>query len=256
MGLGISSIGNYAVRIAKVFPDAVFGTGSDIAGKAIRAQKGSIWSKGKAGFKAVEDLSKSGSFWTRATKNLGRIKTCTLAGIRAGGKKGFFGKIAGGAKGLFKGLGKNMPFLAAASTLLFELPNIWKATKEQGIGQGLAEIGKTTARLGAGAACAAIGSAICPGIGSLVGWIAGDWIASKIVGDSYSVQKAEAEEKAKQTAQVQGQSGQIPFQGGMNTNPIANNNPYNYGMTNPMEDYSNPYANDIMMQGMKFNTVG
>ena len=42
----------------------------------------------------------------------------------------------------------------------------------------------------------------------------------------------------------------------MNTNPIANNNPYNYGMTNPMEDYSNPYANDIMMQGMKFNTVG
>lgn len=87
MGLGISSIGNYAVRIAKVFPDAVFGTGSDIAGKAIRAQKGSIWAKGIAGFKAVEDLSKSGSFWTRATKNLGRIKTCTLAGIRAGGKK-------------------------------------------------------------------------------------------------------------------------------------------------------------------------
>ncbi len=50
MGLGISSIGNYAVRIAKVFPDAVFGTGSDIAGKAIRAQKGSMRAKGIAGF--------------------------------------------------------------------------------------------------------------------------------------------------------------------------------------------------------------
>ncbi len=256
MGLGIGTFANYAIRAAKIFPDTVFGTGADVAGKAIRAQKGSIWQKSKAGFKAVENLSQSGSFWTRATKNLGRIKSCTLAGIRAGGKKGFFGKIAGGAKGLFKGLGKNMPFLAAASTVLFELPNVWKATKEQGIGQGLAEIGKTVTRLGAGAACAAIGSAILPGIGSLVGWIAGDWIASKVVGDSYSVQKAEAEEKAKQAAQAQTQAGQIPFQGGMNTNPMANNPYNNYGMTNPMEDYSNPYANDIMMQGMKFNTIG
>lgn len=256
MGLGISQLGNYAIRIAKAAPDAIFGTGSEVAGKAMKAQKGSIFQKAKAGFKAVEGLSTSGSFWTRATKNLGRIKTCTLAGIRAGGKKGLLGKIIGGAKGLFRGLGKNMPFISAATTVLFELPNIWKATKEQGIGQGITEVGKTAARLGAGAACAAIGSAICPGIGSIVGWLAGDFIASKIVGDSYSVKKAQAEEEAKKVAQNQQATGQIPFQGGMNTNPIANNPYNNYGMTNPMEDYSNPYANDIMMQGLKFNTVG
>ena len=256
MGLGISQLGNYAVRILKVIPDATFGTGTEVAGNAMRAQQGSIFQKAKAGFKAVEGLSTSGSFWTRATKNLGRIKTCTLAGIRAGGKKGLLGKIFGGTKGLFRGLGKNMPFISAATTVLFELPNIWKATKEQGIGQGIAEVGKTAARLGAGAACAAIGSAICPGIGSIVGWIAGDFIASKIVGDSYSVKKAQAEEEAKKVAQNQQATGQIPFQGGMNTNPIANNPYSSYGITNPMEDYSNPYANDIMMQGLKFNTVG
>lgn len=195
-------------------------------------------------------MQKSGSFWTRATGNLGLIKSMPLNAAKAAkaAGKGFFGQATAGVKGLFKGLGKNMPFLAAASTLLFELPNIWTATKEQGIGQGVKEVGKAGARLAGGAAGAAIGSAICPGIGTMVGWFVGDWLTGKVVGKSYSEKKAEAEEALAQAqAQAMQPQPQIPFQG----------NPYNnpYAMTNPMYDYNSPYANDIMMQNINFNQL-
>lgn len=255
----------YAKRIAKAAPDAIFGTGSEVAGAAMKTAKGSIWTKGKAGFKALEGMQATGSFWTRATANLGLIKSMPLEAAKAAkaAGKGIFGQIGAGTKGLFKGLGKNMPFIAAATTLLFELPNIWKATKEQGIGQGIAEVGKAGARLAGGAALAAVGSAICPGIGTMVGWFVGDWLTSKIVGKSYTEQKAEAEEKAQQEiAAAQQQAAQ--FQG---YNPaFQGNNPFNQfnmGMTNPMQDFNNynynnfntPYDNDIMMQQMNFNTL-
>lgn len=250
----------YGKRIVKAAPDAIFGTGAEVAGAAMRSAKGGAVTRAKAGFKALEGMQKAGSFWTRATANLGLIKSMPLKYIRAAKitGKGFFGQAAAGVKGLFKGLGKNMPFIAAASTLLFELPNIWTATKEQGIGQGVKEIGKAGARLAGGAAGAAIGSAICPGIGTMIGWIAGDWLTGKVVGKSYSEQKAEAEEalaQAQEQAQTMQPQGQVPFQG----NPY--NNPYNnpYGMTNPMFDYNlnyaDPYANDIMMQNINFNQL-
>lgn len=244
----------YGKRIVKAAPDAIFGTGAEVAGSAMRATKGGAVTRAKAGFKALEGMQKSGSFWTRATGNLGFIKSMPLKYVRAAriSGKGFFGQAAAGVKGLFKGLGKNMPFLAAASTLLFELPNIWTATKEQGIGQGVKEVGKAGARLAGGAAGAAIGSAICPGIGTMIGWVVGDWLTGKVVGKSYSEKKAEAEEALVQAqAEAMQPQNQIPFQG----------NPYNnpYGMTNPMFDYNlnyaDPYANDIMMQNINFNQL-
>ena len=235
----------YGKRIVKAAPDAIFGTGAEVAGSAMRATKGGAATKAKAGFKALEGMQKSGSFWSRATGNLGLIKSMPAKYARAAkiSGKGFFGQAAAGVKGLFKGLGKNMPFLAAASTLLFELPNIWSATKEQGV----KEVGKAGARLAGGATGAAIGSAICPGIGTMVGWFVGDWLTGKVVGKSYSEKKAEAEEALAQ-AQAMQQQAQIPFQGG---------NPYNnpYAMTNPTYDYNNPYANDIMMQNINFNQL-
>lgn len=252
----------YAKRIVKAAPDAIFGTGSEVAGAAMKSTQGSIWAKGKAGFKALEGMQSTGSFWSRATANLGLIKSMPAKYMRAAriSGKGIFGQIGAGAKGLFKGLGKNMPFIAAASTLLFELPNIWKATKEQGIGQGIAEVGKAGARLAGGAALAAVGSAICPGIGTMVGWFVGDWLTSKIVGKSYSEKKAEAEAKAQEELAAAQQQAN-PFQG---YNPaFQGNNPFNefnMGMTNPMQNfnnfnYNNPYDNDIMMQQMNFNTL-
>ena len=91
-----------------------------------------------------------------------------------------------------------MPALFAFLTIAGEIPNAYKATKEQGIGQGLKEVGKTAVRLTTGALFGAIGSAILPIGGSIVGWMVGDWIGSKIVGRSYS-EKAEEQKGNKPT---------------------------------------------------------
>lgn len=255
---------DYAKRIVRTIPDAVLGNGSEVAGSAIKTEKGSLFQKGKAGFRALEKMQESGSFWSRTTANLGLIKSMPLEAAQAAkaAGKNIFVQIGAGTKGLFKGLGKNMPFIAAASTLLFELPNIWKATKEQGIGQGVAEVGKAGARLVGGAALAAVGSAICPGIGTMVGWFVGDWLTSKIVGKSYSEKKAEAEEKAQEAlAQAQAQQQTANVAQTYNQTAFQGNNPFNQfnlGMSNPMQNYNNynnPYDNDIMMQQMNFNTL-
>lgn len=253
---------NYGKRIVNVMPEAILGNGAEVAGKAMRATDGSLLKRGKAGFKALEaDIAakklSQGGFFKRITSNLGDIPKLTKEGFNAAKAAGK-SSLWGGVKGLFKGLGKNMPFLAAASTLLFELPNIWTATKEQGIGQGVAEVAKAGTRLAGGAAGAAIGSALLPGIGTIVGWIAGEWLTSKVVGKTYSEKKAEAEALAQEeAAQQEAQQAvyQTPFTGTDPSNPYGYNP---YGMTNPIygyDNFSNPYADDIMMQGLNFNTM-
>ena len=204
----ISKIG----RVIKVLPDLVLGNGAETAGQAIRTtikNKGSIFEAAKEGVKATEKLSVAASgakigFFTRVTSNIGRISTLTKAGIRAGGAKaGFFGKILGGTKGFFKGLGKNMPLIGALMTIAFEIPNVIKASKEQGIGQGVKEVAKAGARLAGGGIGAAIGSAICPGFGTCIGWMVGEWLTGKVVGKTYSEKVAEAEYEAQMAAEQQ-----------------------------------------------------
>lgn len=248
---------NYGRRIINVAPEMMLGTGSDLIGEAAKKTDGSFFKKAKAGFRALEDdinvkQATQGGFLKRLVNN---IKT-TPKDIWASAKKGFNtakleGKssIWGGIKGFGKGFGQKMPFIGAALTVLFELPNIWTATKEQGIGQGVKEVAKTGSRLAGGAIGAAIGSAICPGIGSIIGWVAGDWLTSKIVGKSYTENKMEEEMKVQEYAQQQ--AAQPAFTGG---------NPYGaQGMTNPMYGYndysSNPYSDDIMMQQLNFDTL-
>lgn len=250
----VPKVMGYTKRIIKTAPDAIFGASSDIAGQAMRSTSGSLWTKAKAGFRAVEALQQNGSFFSRITSNLKFIPELTAKYARAARISGG-GRIASffaGTKGFFKGLGKNLPFIAALPVVLFELPNIWRATKEKGIGQGVTEVVKTGARLAGGAIGGAIGSAICPGIGSAIGWIAGEWLTKLLIGKSYTEKKEEAEEQSKvvQTPEQTQPTGQVPtFEG----------NPYNpnTAMSNPFSnnDYMNPYANDIMMQGMNFNLV-
>ncbi len=251
---------NYAKRIANVTPEMMLGTGSDLIGEAARNTKGSLYTKAKAGFLALEEDLKlkkktEGGFFKRLFNNLKStpkdISTATKEGYNAAKAAGK-NKIWGGIKGLKNGIVKKMPFIGAILTIAFELPNIWTATKEQGIGQGLKEVGKAGSRLAGGAIGAAIGSAICPGIGSLIGWIAGDWLTSKVVGKSYTEQKMDAELQAQELAQQQAQqTQQTAFTG----------NPYETEMTNPMYGYGyndmsgNPYADDIMMQQLNFNTL-
>ncbi|MBR6721973.1 hypothetical protein IKL64_00795 [bacterium] len=288
---GISAIFSGLKRVAKVLPDLVLGNGAETAGQAIRAtikNKGSIFQAAKEGVKATEKLSVAANgakigFFTRITSNIGRISSLTKAGIRAGGAKaGFFGKILGGTKGFFKGLGKNMPLIGALMMIAFEIPNVVKASKEQGIGQGVKEIAKAGARLCGGGVGAAIGSAICPGIGTMIGWIAGEWLTSKVVGKSYSEKVAEAEYEAQLAAEQAQQQGYVPqeqvvypqetvayqpaqqptFQG----NPYQQQTPYPQGaVTNPFEEIlnnnatSNPYggntfgySGDLFAQNINF----
>ncbi len=261
--VSISAIMSGAKRVAKVLPDLVLGNGAETAGKAIRETVkggGSIFQAAKNGVKATEKLSIAANgakvgFFTRITSNLGRISSLTKAGVKAGAKKGLVGKILGGTKGFFKGLGKNMPLIGALMMIGFEIPNIVKASKEQGIGQGVKELGKAGARLAGGGVGAAIGSAICPGIGTMIGWIAGEWLTSKVVGKTYSEKVAEAEaaqQEAIEQQQQQYPQGQIPFQGGQTYNPYSNptTNPYQVPNTNPMV---NPYAMGGMTNSMDLN---
>ncbi len=192
----------YGSKALKLAPEAIFGTGSEVAGKAMRKTSGSIFAKAEAGVRALEkDVAKKstqGGFFTRLWKNVKSFAPDVFhkypkAGVRAAkiaGKSTTLGAL----KGVAKGIAKKLPFIGAIATVAFEIPNIIETAKDKGIMAAAGEVLKSSARLGGGAAGAAIGSAICPGIGSIVGWVVGEWLTSKVVGKSYSEQKAEAQE--------------------------------------------------------------
>jgi len=260
----------YSGRAIKASPDIIFGKGAETfvnaAGKVTKSAGESwataLWRAVKTGGKAVETsiaatkaakggFIKQGIASLKSTPSV--IKSSITQGAavaKAAGKSG----IWGGVKGFFSGIGKKMPLLGNLLLIAMEMPNILSATKEQGIGQGVVEVGKAGARLAGGALGGAIaGSAFGP-IGSLVGWFAGEYLTSKIVGKSYTEKKVEEQEKAAEAMEIAKQQGivqQPTFTGtdGM-TNPM-NSYSYNY---NPM-DYSNPYADDLMMQKLPFNVI-
>lgn len=177
-----------AGRVAKAAPDFIFGTGSETARAAMKATKGSIFSKIKAGTKAVvkesEAAAKNGGFFKRLGKNivnlpkdLNAARKAGVSAAKAAGKSGFMG----GLKGLGKGFVSKMPLINSLLMIGLELPNVVSATKEEGIGAGLKEAGKATLRLAGGA----IGSVF----GGMLGFIGGEWAVSKLTGDTYSEKK-------------------------------------------------------------------
>lgn len=177
-----------AGRVAKAAPDFIFGTGSETARAAMKSTKGSIFSKIKAGTKAVvkesEAAAKNGGFFKRLGKNivnlpkdLNAARKAGVSAAKAAGKSGFMG----GLKGLGKGFVSKMPLINSLLMIGLELPNVVSATKEEGIGAGLKEAGKATLRLAGGA----IGSVF----GGMLGFIGGEWVVSKLTGDTYSEKK-------------------------------------------------------------------
>lgn len=285
---------NYGTRAIKVAPDVIFGKGADVfvrsAGQAAReAVKGnkswasSIWTGIKKGGTALEttiakNAATKGGFFKQALQSLktlpSTITSTTKAGARAARIAGK-SSVLGGVKGFFKGVGKKMPLLGNLMLIAFELPNIFKATKEEGIGQGVAEVAKAGGRLAGGALGAAVGSAVCPGIGSLIGWVAGEWLASKVVGKSYTEKQQELAQKQQEALEIVQQMGIDPYQqtpqDGNQVAMTPQQVPF-APMTNPFVPYqspydmmdgnyynngfSNPYADDIMMKNMKFNMIG
>lgn len=182
-----------AGRVAKAAPDFIFGTGSETARAAMKSTKGSIFSKVKAGTKAVvkesEAAAKNGGFFKRLGKNIVNLpkdmnaaRKAGVSAAKAAGKSGFIG----GLKGIGKGFVSKMPLINSLLMIGLEMPNIVSATQEEGIGAGLKEAGKATLRLAGGA----IGSVF----GGMLGFIGGEWAVSKLTGDTYSEKKAFLEE--------------------------------------------------------------
>lgn len=260
--MGISAIANvgkqayrYGKRVLNATPELIFGTSSEIAGQAMRTTKGSLFTKAQAGWHAIEKAGK-GSFFKSF---LGNIKSFIpdMGKAISDGAKGLSGlaKLKGGTKGFFKGIGSKLPFIGSAIIMLAELPNVIKATKEKGIFQGIKEVVKSGAKLAGGGLGAAIGTAIFPTGGGLIGWIAGEWLVGKIVGKSYTEEKAEKEQIIAEYTQQQVANPQVA------PAPV---NPYMFGTqpaftgsetTNPFNSNPIPYADDIMMQQLPFNMV-
>lgn len=118
--------------------------------------------------------------------------------------KKFLSKIGG----TLKGLGKRAPLIGTALMVAFELPNIFKATKEGGLINGAAETGKSAVRIAAGVACGAIGTAILGPLGSIPGFIIGDLLGKLVVGKSYSEKKAS--QQAEFTRNMTGYDVKVP----------------------------------------------
>lgn len=196
----------YGKRVAKVTPDFFFGENSDIIGGAMRNTKGSLFTKGKAGFKALEshvatETLKNGNFAKRVLSNLkstpSAIKTgykTAAAAAKAAGKNSLWA----GLKGVGKTLAKKMPFISAAATVIFEAPNVIGAFKDGGFKGGMKELGGVGIELGSMAGGAAIGSAICPGVGTVVGGLIGGLVGMFARGKTHSEKKAEEEALANQ----------------------------------------------------------
>lgn len=285
---------NYVKRAVKAAPEIIFENGTaDVFVKetnnAIKngiknggSWKSSIWNGLKNGGKAMESTiaknAASGNIFKRMFKSLKELPSVvsnyTKAGSRAAKMAGK-SSILGGTKGFFKGLGKKMPLIGNLMLIAFELPNIIKATKEQGITQGAAEVAKSGTRLVGATIGGSIGSMICPGIGSIAGFFIGDWLTSKLVGKSYTEKQDELAQKQQEALETLQQMGidptqqqatvnpQVAFGNGMTNpqlTPVTNTNPFvpyqnPYDMMNG-NYYGSAYADDIMMKGMNFNTLG
>lgn len=247
--MDISSMGSYIKRGLKMYPDFVLGTGNEPFVKALQdtvKNRGSqnyfssVWEGTKKGFLASEEhnakmLKRDGNFFKSTWKALKTTPHKISQGWKVGGQlaekagKTGLSKFWAKTKGALGGLGKRMPLVGTLLVAVTEIPNLFSAFKDLGLVGGVLETGKTGLRLGAGMTCAAIGQALVPipGIGALigglVGYMAGDWIMSKIVGKSYSEKQAEAAEKQQAMVQNSEQQGmQIPQTGLANSsNQIA-----------------------------------
>ena len=207
MGL-IGKIAKYGVRAAKLLPEMVFGTSAEVFGKGVKeAAKGtSVWTKVKAGAKAVEkDVARQaaeggGGFFKRTWKSLKTfpkdvvqeaklgIKETRLLNKQIEEKMGKeiakqVGKstFKGAAKGVGKAIAKRMPLIGAVLTLIIDGPAIFKKFKNEGFAAGMKETAGVGVELGCMAAGAAIGS-IFPGAGTVIGGIVGALVGCFIRG--------------------------------------------------------------------------
>ncbi|MDE6138077.1 MAG: hypothetical protein K2F57_01240, partial [Candidatus Gastranaerophilales bacterium] len=157
--MGIASIATksfgYGKRLANIAPEFLLGTGAEAVGKGMKNAKGSIWSKIKAGGKALEaDVaakSVKGGFVKRTFKELLNTPKALLNGSKVGARAAkIAGKstIKGALKGAGKTIAKRMPMIGAVATLAIEAPTIYKSFKEGGFKAGMKECAGVGVELG------------------------------------------------------------------------------------------------------------
>lgn len=237
----------YGQRAWKLYPGFVTGTANDVMAAAMksriknRAATGEKWFKAvKGGFKdgilAAEKYNNKvvakngGNAWAALWKNIKTIPSQIGRGWKVGGARAASlgkSKFLGSLKGAMKGIGTRMPLIGTLILAATSLPDIFKATANEGIVSGGAEAVKVAARVGGGTLGAAVGTAVLGPIGGIAGYAIGDWLTAKVVGKSYSERKYEqeqkmaeeveqlAEEKAQEAIQTAGYQ-QVPFTGGYN----------------------------------------
>lgn len=224
------SIGRIATNVGKLLFDSKYQTvventiknSGSIYKAAGKSKFTNFGTQIKDGFIKAEQSTAGVSVW----KGMKTSATSLPSDISAAWKNttGFWKQT--GAVG--KELGKRLPLLGSALMVAFEIPNIYTATKDEGLVSGIFEAGKSTARLAGGAAAAAIGQAICPIplVGGLLGWMIGDKLVSMVVGKSYSEKKEELAENLRNSALVENQAIQTSQMVG---NPTFGNYPQ-YGL--------------------------
>ncbi len=278
----INAIANGAWQFLKSTPRMVLGDGHEIISNTLRtAIKGTkneagkyvggngyrspkaFWGEVKKAFTAGMEhdatlTAREGGFFKNMWKNLkelpGGFKKEIMTGYRGG--SGFFGKLGGAFKGFGKVFMGKMPLIMAIPLILFELPNIIRTIWDEGLIAGMGEMAKASLRLIAGAAFAAIGSALLtPFIGGMLGWFAGDFLMSKIVGKSHTEKKDERKEETQKAVQEAMAANAVAPQGA--ATPAFASNPF--GAVPPMFaagaamdqiNIAGKYSNDFMSQSL------
>ncbi len=201
---------NTVLGYAKMYPEFVFGTGYDKFSEELKKTWEATKSQGitrkrigqtlKDSFIACKNendrLYANKSFWQVTKENLTSIWPDMKNSWNAAGNAAKeAGKSVGWAK--FKSignvLGKRMPLIGAVLTLAMELPNIFRASKNEGLLSGAGETAKTAARLGISTVCGAITQALIPipFIGGAFGFWVGDCLGRIVFGKTYT-EKQEA----------------------------------------------------------------
>ena len=154
----------------------------------------------------ADSFKRAGAKATKANPNLWQSFKSSItsygsevAKLWKASDKGIFSKLGG----TLKGLGKRMPLIGAALMVAFEIPNIFRATRDGGILNGALETVKSGARIATGIAAGAVLSGFLGPIGLIGGFMVGDWLAKLVVGKSHTEKLDEAQARQQELQQQQ-----------------------------------------------------
>ena len=215
----VSSVFGSVRKYGEYGANFLLGTGSSTMGgeiaAAIKGRKANNIGLTKAigrGFKdgfikSNAEMKAAGGFF----KNLGKTFSTVGKNMKTGWKEGagFFSKLGKS----IKPLGKLLPFAMNALWLASYIPDIVKRTKDEGIWGGIKETGKALTNMAVVSLACAVAAPFGVALGFIAPVVAG-MATNAIIGQPYSVKKAEAEEAAKKQAALQtaNQPSTNPFQ--------------------------------------------